>query len=42
MAVDKGYDGKKPRTMIQLTDRGRQAFKEYRANMQRALEELPE
>lgn len=42
VAVEKGYDGKKPRTMIQLTDRGRQAFKEYRANMQRALEELPE
>ena len=42
VAVDKGYDGKKPRTMIRLTDRGRAAFREYRANMQRAMDELPE
>jgi len=42
VAVDKGYDGKKPRTMIQLTDRGRAAFREYRANMQRVMGGLPE
>lgn len=40
--LEKGYDGKKPRTMIKLTDRGRAAFQEYRANMQKTLEELPE
>jgi DNA-binding MarR family transcriptional regulator len=40
--LEKGYDGKKPRTMIKLTDRGRAAFREYRANMQKALEELPD
>jgi DNA-binding MarR family transcriptional regulator len=40
--VDKGYDGKKPRSLISLTDPGREAFKEYRANMQRALRELPD
>lgn len=40
--LEKGYDGKKPRTMISLTDRGRAAFQEYRANMQKALEDLPE
>ena len=42
VAVEKGYDGKRPQTMIQLTDRGRKAFREYRANMQRVMEELPE
>ena len=42
VAVEKGYDGKRPQTMIQLTDRGRTAFREYRANMQRVMEELPE
>jgi len=40
--LEKGYDGKKPRTMIHLTDLGRKAFQKYRANMQKALEDLPE
>ncbi|MEJ2677779.1 MAG: transcriptional regulator [Gemmatimonadota bacterium] len=40
--LEKGYDGKKPRTMIKLTDRGRAAFQEYRTNMQKALDELPD
>ena len=42
VAVEKGYDGKKPRTMIRLTDEGRAAFREYRARMRQALDELPE
>lgn len=42
VAMEKGYDGKKPRTMIQLTDRGRTAFQEYRAKMQKTLENLPD
>jgi DNA-binding MarR family transcriptional regulator len=40
--VEKGYDGKKPRSLISLTARGRNAFKEYRDNMRRALRELPD
>jgi DNA-binding PadR family transcriptional regulator len=42
VAVEKGYDGKKPRTMIRLTDKGREAFQKYRTNMRQALDELPE
>lgn len=42
VSVEKGYDGKKPRSLISLTDQGRDAFREYRDNMQRALQELPD
>jgi len=42
VVLDKGYRGKKPCTMISLTDKGRAAFKAYRENMQLALDELPE
>lgn len=42
VSVEKGYDGKKPRSLISLTTVGRKAFKEYRANMQQALQELPD
>jgi len=40
--VEKSFRGKKPLTMIRLTDDGRRAFQAYRASMQRALGELPE
>lgn len=40
--VEKSFRGKKPLTMIRLTDSGRRAFQEYRASMQQALGELPE
>jgi DNA-binding MarR family transcriptional regulator len=40
--LEKGYRGKKPRTMIRLTAEGREAFRQYRANMQQALGDLPE
>jgi len=40
--VDKGFRGKKPCTMIRLTERGRAAFREYRSKMQELLAELPE
>jgi len=42
VVIDKGFRGKKPCTMLSLTDKGRQAFREYRANMQQALADLPE
>ena len=37
VAVDKTFKGKKPRTMIRLTTKGRVAFETYRSTMQEAL-----
>jgi len=42
VAVDKGYRGKTPCTMISLTEEGRTAFRQYRASMQEALSGLPD
>ena len=39
--IEKGYVGKRPRTMVHLTERGRRAFDEYRAGMERMLGDLP-
>lgn len=36
--VEKGFVGKKPRTMVQITYAGRQAVDSYRQTMQVALE----
>ncbi len=41
VVVEKGYDGKKPRTMIRLTEAGRAAFVQYRENLRRLLEAFP-
>ncbi len=38
VALEKGYRGKKPCTMIHLTTKGRDAFRQYRADMQQVLE----
>jgi DNA-binding MarR family transcriptional regulator len=35
--VEKGYIGKKPHTLVRLTDAGRQAVDDYRNTMQAAL-----
>ena len=40
--IQKEFVGKKPHTMIRLTDRGRGAFREYKRRMQQVLGELPE
>ena len=40
--VEKGFRGKTPCTMISLTEQGRTAFREYRANIQEALSDLPD
>lgn len=40
VTVDKGYDGRKPRTVIALTERGRSAFRTYRTSMRTALDRL--
>jgi DNA-binding MarR family transcriptional regulator len=39
--VKKSFKGKKPWTMIHLTETGREAFKAYRSGMQEALSDLP-
>lgn len=39
--VKKVFVGKKPHTMLCLTDVGRVAFDKYRARMKRVLDELP-
>ena len=40
--IQKEFVGKKPHTMIRLTDRGREAFRAYKRRMQQVLGELPE
>ncbi len=42
VVIDKQFRGKKPHTMIRLSDRGRAAFQAYRENMQRILDDLSE
>jgi len=40
--MKKSFQGKKPQTMIQLTERGRSAFRNYRDEMQQVLGNLPD
>jgi DNA-binding MarR family transcriptional regulator len=42
VAIEKGFTGKKPRTMLRLTPEGRSAFETYREKMKHMLEQLPE
>lgn len=42
VALEKGYRGRKPCTMIHLTASGREAFERYRSNMQRVLGDTEE
>jgi len=42
VAIQKEFRGKKPNTMIRLTEQGRTAFQEYRRNMQQVLDDLPD
>jgi DNA-binding MarR family transcriptional regulator len=39
--IEKGYHGKKPRTMLSLTPEGREAFSSYRRQMEQVFDELP-
>ncbi len=41
VAIEKEFLGKKPHTMLRITDEGRVAFQEYRQNMKQVLDELP-
>ena len=40
VALEKGFRGKKPYTLVQLTDNGRAAFKAYKDQMQGVLGDL--
>jgi DNA-binding MarR family transcriptional regulator len=41
VVIEKEFLGKKPHTIVRLTDGGRNAFEEYRGNMKRVLDNLP-
>ena len=40
--INKGFQGKKPHSMIQLTPQGRSAFQEYKRVFQQLLDDLPD
>ena len=42
VAIEKEFKGKKPHTTIRLTDKGRTAFRQYKASMQQVLHDLPD
>ena len=42
IAVEKGFKGKRPQTMLSLTREGRKAFQAYRQTMKQMLDEIPE
>ena len=42
IAIEKEFLGKKPHTMLRITDEGRVAFQGYRQNMKQVLDELPD
>jgi DNA-binding MarR family transcriptional regulator len=39
--LEKSFKGKKPNTMVRLTENGRAAFAEYKGRMQKVLDGLP-
>jgi len=41
VVIEKEFLGKKPHTVVRLTDEGRNAFEEYRGNMKKVLDSLP-
>jgi len=40
--IEKEFVGKKPKTMLSLTESGRESFQNYRAAMRNALDSIPE
>lgn len=42
VSIMKSFQDKKPHTMIQLTDAGREAFRNYKDEMQQVLGNLPD
>ena len=42
ITVEKGYSGKKPQSIIHLTEDGRSAFSNYKRSMIQILDDLPD
>jgi DNA-binding MarR family transcriptional regulator len=42
LEVEKSFKGKRPNTMLRLTNQGRVAFQAYRQKMKQVLDSLPE
>jgi DNA-binding MarR family transcriptional regulator len=40
--INKGYQGKKPHSKIELTPQGRTAFRSYKTTLKQILDDLPE
>jgi DNA-binding MarR family transcriptional regulator len=40
--VEKEFLGKKPHSVVRLTDQGRAAFRDYKRSMQQVLDDLPD
>ncbi|MBN1313626.1 MAG: transcriptional regulator [Anaerolineae bacterium] len=40
--VEKEFKGKRPNTMLCLTEKGRESFREYRQRMKMVLDDLPD
>ena len=40
--VQKTFNGKKPQSILRMTEEGRNAFREYKKSMQKVLDDLPE
>jgi DNA-binding MarR family transcriptional regulator len=40
--VEKTFKGKRPNTMLCLTEEGRSAFRDYRASLKQVLDDLPD
>jgi DNA-binding MarR family transcriptional regulator len=41
IGVEKSFVGRRPHTMLRLTEAGRAAFQEYRQRMKQVLDDLP-
>ncbi len=42
VTVEKKFVGKKPNTLLRLSENGRKAFRAYRRNMKEVLDRIPE
>ena len=40
--IQKTFEGKKPKSILRLTEQGRDAFRAYKKSMQQVLDDLPD
>jgi len=40
--IQKTFDGKKPKSILRMTEQGRDAFRNYKKSMQQVLDDLPD